>query len=51
MVLFDAEKNNVVKVFSHALMSDPEGVAIDDEQNIYVASYGNGKILIRMEIF
>lgn len=45
MVLFDAEKNNVVKVFSHALMSDPEGVAIDDEENIYVASYGNGKIL------
>ena len=39
------EKGNYQNEWTNPEMSDPEGIAADDDGNIYVASYGNGKIL------
>lgn len=36
---------NLINEWSHEMMSDPEGITVDDSGNIYVASYGNGYIL------
>ncbi|KEF38849.1 NHL repeat protein,D-glucuronyl C5-epimerase,gluconolactonase family protein [Schinkia azotoformans MEV2011] len=39
------KRGKYVDEWSNKEMSDPEGIAIDENGNVYIASYGNGKIL------
>lgn len=39
------KEGHMVLEWTHEQLSDPEGITVDEDGNIYVASYGNGYIL------
>lgn len=45
IVVLNEDTGEFISEWTHTEMMDPEGIAVDPNGNIYVASYGNGKIL------